>query len=145
MKGQGNVHGITVTDTRRYDEQKYHTGCISIIQEKKNPNKQTKEEMVVKYCYRPQQPRIAIISAHSCILFLSKPGNTDHSYIIFLMLHLLNNDQTTSYTICASRIHLPVSLTTVFLFSCLHGLCCTRHTNCKGHNQALARCSRIQV
>lgn len=38
VKGRGNIHGVTVTDTRRYDEQitkKNHTGFISIIQEKK--------------------------------------------------------------------------------------------------------------
>lgn len=38
VKGQGSIHGITVTDRRRYDKRitkKNHTGLISIIKKKK--------------------------------------------------------------------------------------------------------------
>lgn len=65
--------------------------------------------------------------------------DTDHSYK-FLILYLLNNDQTVNYITCGqkqslNRIHSTVSLTNALLFSCLRGLCCRRYTNCKGHNQ----------
>lgn len=36
------------------------------------------------------------------VFFLFKK-ETDHSYIVFLMLHLLNNDQTLSHSICGRK------------------------------------------
>lgn len=54
--------------------------------------KKNGEEMVVEKVLQSTTPTslTAIISTYSCILFLSKPGNIDHSFILFLVLYLLN-------------------------------------------------------
>lgn len=87
----------------------------------------------------------AIISTYSCILFLSEPENIDHSYIIFLILYLLNKEQILKAIVSVAekqslnRIHVTVSLTNALLFNCLRVLCCTRHRNCQGHNKNLSK------
>lgn len=144
-KGQGNIHGVTAADKRRCDEQitkKNHTGITSVT--KKPQETQTGgggRNNTVQHSSQVFKSHSSPLSPIFCFCLIQ---DTDHSYIIFLILYLLNNDPALNYVICGqnhglNRIHSTVSLTNALLFDCLHGLCCTRYTSCKGHNQNLSK------